>query len=67
MKVKKFFDFKFLKDLKKEMNLIIWPSKEEVVKKTYLVVGLSFALTIFIFALDAAYSFILNEVIERFM
>lgn len=52
---------KFFGNLKKEFNQVIWPTKDEVVKKTCLVLVISFVLTILIFALDSLYTYGLGE------
>ena len=57
----------FFGNLKKEFNQIIWPTKNEVVKKTTLVVAISFLLTILIFALDSLYTYGLGEFLINLM
>ena len=57
----------FLKELKNECKQIVWPKKDEVIKKTSLVLLISFVLTLLIFALDSVYSIALNEFLESFM
>lgn len=62
MKIKNFFG-----NLKKEFNQVIWPTKEDVTKKTLLVLVISFVLTILIFALDTLYTYGLGEFLTKFM
>ena len=62
MKIKNFFG-----NLKKEFNQVIWPTRDEVIKKTALVLVISFVLTILIFALDTLYTYGLGEFLTKFM
>lgn len=62
MKKKHFFG-----DIKKEFNQIIWPTKDDVIKKTTLVIAISFVLTILIFALDSLYTYGLGEFLTNLM
>lgn len=54
----------FFGNLKKEFNQVIWPTRDEVAKKTTLVVVVSFVLTLLIFALDALYTYGLDEFLK---
>lgn len=51
----------FFKNVKKEFNQVIWPTKDDVIKKTSVVVVISFILTLLIFALDSLYTYGLGE------
>ena len=51
----------FFKNVKKEFNQVIWPTKDDVIKKTSVVVVISFILTLLIFALDTLYTYGLGE------
>lgn len=42
----------FLKEAKSELKKVKWPSKEEVIKMTSIVIGVSVAISLFISALD---------------
>lgn len=57
----------FFKELKNEYQQVIWPKGTEVKTKTLLVLGISVALTLLIFALDSVYSFGINEFIKGIM
>ncbi|MCQ2910551.1 MAG: preprotein translocase subunit SecE [Clostridia bacterium] len=56
MKLKNFFG-----NLKKEFNQVIWPTKEDVTKKTALVLVISFVLTLLILGLDTLYQYGLHD------
>ena len=55
----------FFKNVKKEFNQVIWPTKDDVIKKTSVVVVISFILTLLIFALDTLYTYGLGEFITN--
>lgn len=57
----------FFKDLKREYKQIVWPKKNEVVRKTTLVIVISFLLTLLIFGLDTLYGYGLSDLLEKFM
>ena len=54
----------FFKDFKAEFRKIIWPSRDELAKKTVTVIITSLLIGVLVFALDTVYttgySFILN-------
>lgn len=54
----------FFKEIKKEWKQIIWPKKDEVIRKTSLVIVVSFVLTLLIFALDLVYGLALEELVR---
>ncbi len=49
---------KFFKEVKVEMQKVSWPSREEVVNSTILVLVITFILSVFIFGVDSVYSLI---------
>jgi preprotein translocase subunit SecE len=42
----------FLKEVKTELKKVSWPSKNEVIKMTLIVLGVSVAVSLFISSLD---------------
>jgi len=42
----------FFKEVKKELKKVSWPSREEVVKMTLIVIGVSAIVSLFISGLD---------------
>ncbi len=53
----------FLKDVRVELAKVSWPTRNETIRFTIAVIGISFALAIFLGILDAGYSYILNRFI----
>lgn len=53
----------FAADVKFEMTKVSWPSWEELKSSTYIVLGLSLILIIFLFSIDFILSKILNIVL----
>jgi preprotein translocase subunit SecE len=65
MKISKLFEksFAFLKEVKKEIKKINWPTKQETIRYTAIVIGISIGVAIFLGGLD----FIFNSLITRFI
>ena len=55
----------YLKEVKVEMKKISWPTRQDTVKYTLMVVGASLFMGLFLGALDFIYSTILNKVILK--
>jgi len=53
----------FIADVKFEMTKVSWPSWEELKSSTYIVLGLSLVLIVFLFFVDFLLSKILNIVL----
>ena len=53
----------FVADVKFEMTKVSWPSWEELKSSTYIVLGLSLILIVFLFSIDFILSKILNIVL----
>jgi preprotein translocase subunit SecE len=53
----------FIADVKFEMTKVSWPSWEELRSSTYIVLGLSLILIVFLFSIDFLLSKILNIVL----
>ena len=53
----------FAADVKFEMTKVSWPSWEELRSSTYIVLGLSLILIVFLFSIDFLLSKILNIVL----
>lgn len=57
---------KFLREMKEEVSLISWPSKDEVVRSTMTVLGVSAIIGVLVFVADQVFTygltnFILNQ------
>lgn len=53
----------FLKEVKLEMRKVNWPTKDQTVKYTLIVVGMSTAVAAFLGGLDYVFSSILKELL----
>jgi len=53
----------FLKDVKLELSRVNWPTKQETVKYTSVVVVFSVVMALFLGGLDAVFTFLLNKFI----
>lgn len=51
----------FLKETKVEMKKVNWLTRREIVKYTLIVVGLSFAVAIFLGGLDFLFTFLISK------
>ena len=51
---------KFLADVKQEMEKVSWPTRDELIGSTYVVIVVSGAIALYIFALDTILSNILK-------
>ena len=51
----------FLKEAKLELKKVNWPTREETVRYTLIVVGISIAVAIFLGGLDVIFSDLLNR------
>jgi len=54
----------FLKDVRKEMKKVSWPSQQELIDYTIVVVIFTILLAVFIFAIDHVYSTILEAIYQ---
>lgn len=52
--------WKFIQEVREELKHVIWPSKEEVVKSTWIILLTVIALSIFLFVTD----FVFEKVFE---
>lgn len=53
----------FLADVKFEMSKVSWPTWDELKSSTYIVLGLSLVLILFLFSVDFLLSKIINIVL----
>lgn len=56
---------KFLKEVWLEGKKVNWPTREEVLRYTFLVIGVSVALAIFLGSIDFLFTQGLNRVINK--
>ena len=53
----------FLKEVRLEMKKVNWPSRQETIRKTLVVIGISVAIAIFLGAIDFVLTTLLNKFI----
>ena len=51
----------FLKEVRLEMKKVNWPTRQETVRKTLIVIGISVAVAIFLGTLDFIFTILLNK------
>jgi len=51
----------FLKEVRTELRKVTWPTRQETIKYTLMVVGVSAGVAIFLGALDFLFAFLLNK------
>ncbi|PIP24571.1 MAG: preprotein translocase subunit SecE [Candidatus Nealsonbacteria bacterium CG10_big_fil_rev_8_21_14_0_10_36_228] len=55
----------FLKEVRLEMKKVNWPTREETIRYTLIVIGISVAVAIFLGGLDFIFATLLNRFILR--
>ncbi len=50
----------FFREVKIEMSRVIWPSKEELWRSTWIVIFLTFAFAIYIFVVDTIFRYLFH-------
>ena len=51
----------FLKEVRLEMKKVNWPTRQETIRKTLVVIGISVAVAAFLGTLDFAFTTLLNK------
>jgi len=51
----------FLKEVMLEMKKVNWPTRQETVRKTLIVIGISVAVAIFLGSIDFIFTTVLNK------
>jgi preprotein translocase subunit SecE len=51
----------FLKEVRLEMKKVNWPTRQETIRKTLIVIGISVAVAIFLGGLDFIFTTLLNK------
>ena len=51
----------FLKEVRLEMKKVNWPTRQETIRKTLIVIGISVAVAIFLGTLDFIFTTLLNK------
>ena len=55
----------FLKEVRLEMKKVNWPTREETIRYTLIVIGISVAVAIFLGGLDFIFATLLNRFILK--
>ncbi len=55
----------FLKEVRQELKKVSWPSRQETIKYTLIVIGVSAAVAIFLGGLDFLFVWVLNKFILK--
>lgn len=55
----------FLQEVKSEMSKVVWPTKEEVLKLTVIVIGVSAGIGLYIGGLDLLFTSLTNFLVKR--
>ena len=55
----------FLKEVRLEMKKVNWPTRNETVKYTLVVVGFCLVVAAFLGSLDALFQFLLNKLVNK--
>ncbi|MBI2582842.1 preprotein translocase subunit SecE [Candidatus Azambacteria bacterium] len=53
----------FLKEVRVELRRVNWPTREEAIRYTLIVIGVSLAVGVFLGGLDFVFATILNTII----
>ncbi|MBM3256710.1 MAG: preprotein translocase subunit SecE [Candidatus Liptonbacteria bacterium] len=56
---------KFFKESREELQHVNWPTRQEAIRLTTIVIGISLALSIFLGAFDSAFSTLIRTLITR--
>jgi preprotein translocase subunit SecE len=56
----------YLQDARQELKKVVWPSRDETVKSTSLVIAVSLGVAAFLGALDYGFNRLLQFLLERF-
>jgi len=55
----------FLKDVKIELSKVVWPTREQTIQYTLVVLGMSLAIALFLGGLDLVFQWVLNMFILK--
>jgi len=54
---------KFIQEAKVELMKVTWPTKQQIIQSTVLVVGLTFVMAVFLGGLDYGFGYVLKSFI----
>ncbi|MBL8019467.1 MAG: preprotein translocase subunit SecE [Leptospirales bacterium] len=58
------FMVKFLKESREELRKVVWPSKEEVVNSTLVVLSAVILISLFLFGIDRLFSVLFDTLVR---
>ena len=53
----------FLKEVRVELDKVVWPTREQVIKLTALVIFVSVAAGVFLGAVDFAFTWVMEQIL----
>lgn len=53
----------FLKDARNELRKVVWPTRQEAIRYTIIVIAISIGIALFLGGFDYVFHFILNRLI----
>lgn len=53
---------KFVNEVVAEMKKVSWPTKEQLKESTYVVIGVTLIITLFVFIIDQAFTAIMKAI-----
>lgn len=56
--------FKFIKESREELKKVVWPSKDEVMNMTVVVLVAVFVISIFLFTVDRGFESIFDALVK---
>jgi len=57
--------FNYVRESRDELKKVVWPSRKETIKYTFIIIGISLAVAAFLGAVDFLLSFGLNKLIAK--
>ncbi len=54
---------KFFEEARQEFKHVNWPTRQEVVRLTFIVIGISLIITVFLGVFDTSFQFLLEKFI----
>jgi len=66
MTIKKlFYPIKFIREVKNELELVVWPSHQESTRLTIVVIAASIITGVYLGALDIAFTGLFSQLIKK--
>lgn len=57
---------KFLKEVREEMEKVVWPSREEAIRLTSVVLGVAIFVSLYVAFLDRIFSNLVRTLVTQF-